>query len=204
MSYVRRLCIILLLGMCVSACSTATEPVPLVNLQAQPAGGTWRTAAVIVAQDAQWYLVPYVIITPENAPQLATPQIPITLDTNQATQIPWRDDHGIRYAPALITGTIDTPLRFVRMSAIDTTLGEASVATIPRDQLVRVIGLLNTHPDGTHIHDQANAAQHLAFRPAWVTGATPIRLAEGAPVMIEGVRVSNTLIPLVIAPVVTR
>jgi len=204
MSYVRRLSIILLVSICVCACSTPAEPVPLVNLQAQPAGGTWRTAAVIVAQDAQWYLVPYVIITPENTPQLATLQIPVTLDAAQAAQIPWRDDHGIRYAPALITGTIATPLRFARISAIDTALSEASVATIPRDQLVRVIGLLNTHPDGTHIHDQTNAAHHLAFRPAWVTGATPIRLAEGAPIMIEGVRVSNTLIPLVIAPVVTR
>ena len=191
-------------SMAVSACSTSPEPVPLMNLQAQPADSTWRTAAIIVAHDTQRYLVPYVIITPENAPQLHTLQIPITLFVEQDAQIPWRDDHGIRYAPVIITGTLATPLRFAHVSAIETALGETRVASMPQYQLVRVIGLLNTHPDGTHIHDQTTPAQHLAFRPAWVTGSTPLRLAEGAPVMIEGVRVNNTLIPLVIAPVVTR
>jgi len=54
------------------------------------------------------------------------------------------------------------------------------------------------------LHDRANPRMSRAFRPAWGSGTTPIRLAEGAPIMIEGVRIDDALIPLVIAPVITR
>jgi hypothetical protein len=95
-------------------------------------------------------------------------------------------------------------LQVVAVSELTTTLSEASVATMPSNQLVRVIGLLYTHPDSVYIHDRADPQQRRAFRPIWEVRRNPLRLAEGAPVMIEGVRHADDLIPLVIAPVTTH
>lgn len=185
-------------------CSTLPDPWPLTSLVTQADGSTWRVAAVAVRQNDQVLLVPYVIITPENAPQPASFQIPVSLSAVQRTQIPWRDDHGIQYAPIILTGVVHQPLRIDAVSELITTLSEASVVSMPRNQLVRVIGLLNTHPDSIYLHDRADPQQFRAFRPAWVVSATPLRLAEDAPVMIEGVRHAEDIVPLVIAPVTTH
>jgi hypothetical protein len=70
------------------------------------------------------------------------------------------------------------------------------------NRIVRVIGLLNTHPDGMYLHDRTNPAQSRAFRPMWRDKTILVRLAEGAPLLVEAVRIDDDLIPLVIAPVV--
>ncbi|MFM7678634.1 MAG: hypothetical protein ACKO83_07260 [Roseiflexaceae bacterium] len=203
MRYVQLLCIIAI-GF-LSACGTLPAPQPLSSVGTATRDQPWRTAVVIVHTTADTVVTPYVIITPENAPQLAEISITLTLSAAQRAHIPWRDDHGIRYAPAILTGVLrSNPLRIDSVSEITTALSEASVANMPSQQIVRVIGLLNSHPDSMFLHDRANPRISRAFRPAWVSGTTPIRLAEGAPIMIEGVRVEDALIPLVIAPVITR
>jgi hypothetical protein len=79
---------------------------------------------------------------------------------------------------------------------------EQTVANLDRNRIVRVIGLLNTHPDGMYLHDRTNPAQSRAFRPMWRDQTILVRLAEGAPLLVEAVRIDDDLIPLVIAPVV--
>ncbi|MCE2850522.1 MAG: hypothetical protein ACK5C8_04175 [Roseiflexaceae bacterium] len=203
MRYVQLLCIIAI-GF-LSACGTLPTPQSLSSVSTAARDQPWRMAVVIVHTATDIVVTPYVIITPENAPQLAEISITLTISAAQRIRIPWRDDHGIRYAPAILTGVLRSdPLRIDSVSEITTALSEASVANMPTNQIVRVIGLLNSHPDSVFLHDRANPRMSRAFRPAWVSGTTPIRLAEGAPIMIEGVRVEDALIPLVIAPVITR
>jgi len=203
MRYVQLLCIITF-GL-LSACGTQPTPQTLSSVRTAARDQAWRTAVVIVHTAADTVVTPYIIITPANAPQLAEFSIALTLSAEQQADIPWRDDHGIRYAPAILTGVLRSdPLRIDSVSEITTLLSEASVANMPTNQIVRVIGLLNSHPDSVFLHDRANPRMSRAFRPAWGSGTTPIRLAEGAPIMIEGVRIDDALIPLVIAPVITR
>jgi hypothetical protein len=71
-------------------------------------------------------------------------------------------------------------------------------------RLIRLVGHLHTHPDGTYIHDQYQPDQSRGFWPAWNGDDAPIRLAEGAEILIEGVRVDERIIPVVIAPVIEK
>lgn len=183
-------------------CGTPADPWPLTSMLGQRDGQTWRIAGVIVDDDTP-FLTQYVVITPDNAPQLASLHIAITLTAAQHATIPWRDDHGVRYAPVIVTGVLANR-QITNVSDISVGLSEATVATLPHNQLVRVIGLLNTHPDSAYLHDRANPAISRAFRPAWLLHTAPLRLAESAPLMIEGVRADDALIPLVIAPVTTH
>lgn len=193
-----------IVAIALGGCTSPPVAEPLSAVMSQP-GQRWRTAAVVVQTATQTLLTPHVIITPENAPQLADIRVPVVLTHSQRAQIPWRDDHGMQYAPVIITGTFgEMPVRMESVDDINTTLSEASVATMPPNQIVRIIGLLNSHPDSVFIHDRTNPRVSRAFRPAWVPGAVPLRIAEGAPVMIEGVRINEELIALVIAPVITR
>lgn len=164
-----------------------------------------RLAAVIIDQKPDLLLGEYVIITPENAPQFATQRMAVRLTDSQYAAIPWRDDNGVRYAPIIIAGTVQMQTgqpQLRDVSDIDSTMREQTVANLDRNRIVRVIGLLNTHPDGMYLHDRTNPAQSRAFRPMWRDQTILVRLAEGAPLLVEAVRIDDDLIPLVIAPVV--
>jgi len=164
-----------------------------------------RLAAVIIDQKPHPLLGEYVIITPENAPQFAPTRMAVTLTDSQYAVIPWRDDNGVRYAPIIIAGTVqveDEKLQMRNVSDIDTTMREQTVANLDRNRIVRVIGLLNTHPDGMYLYDRTDPTQRRAFRPMWHDQTILVRLAEGAPLLVEAVRIDDDLIPLVIAPVV--
>lgn len=164
-----------------------------------------RLAAVIIDQKPYPLLGEYVVITPENAPQFANERLAVTLTDSQYAAIPWRDDNGVRYAPIIIAGTVQVnngQRQLVDVSDIDTTMREQTVANFDVHRIVRVIGLLYTHPDGVYLHDRTKPTQSRAFRPAWRDKTILMRLAEGAPLLVEAVRVDDDLIPLVIAPVV--
>ena len=164
-----------------------------------------RLAAVIIDQKPDLLLGEYVVITPENAPQFATERLAVTLTDSQYAAIPWRDDNGVRYAPIIIAGTVQVSngqRQLIDVSDIDTTMREQTVANLDVHRIVRVIGLLYTHPDGMYLHDRTNPIQSRAFRPAWRDKTILMRLAEGAPLLVEAVRIDDDLIPLVIAPVV--
>lgn len=164
-----------------------------------------RLAAVIIDQKPDLLLGEYVIITPENAPQFAPTRMAVRLTDSQYAAIPWRDDNGVRYAPIIIAGTVQMQTgqrQLIDVSDIDTTMREQTVANLDVHRIVRVIGLLNSHPDGMYLHDRTNPAQSRAFRPMWRDQTILVRLAEGAPLLVEAVRIDDDLIPLVIAPVV--
>ena len=164
-----------------------------------------RLAAVIIDQKPDLLLGEYVIITPENAPQFAPTRMAVTLTDSQYVAIPWRDDNGVRYAPIIIAGTVQMQTgqrQLIDVSDIDTSMREQTVANLDVNRIVRVIGLLNSHPDGMYLHDRTDPAQSRAFRPMWRDKTILVRLAEGAPLLVEAVRIDDDLIPLVIAPVV--
>ena len=185
--------------------STPPAAAPLSTVFQQKNNTVVRLAAVIIDQKPQLQLSDYVIITPENPPQFAPTHMAVTLTDSQYTAIPWRDDNGVRYAPIIIAGTVqvqDGQLQMRDVSDIDSTMREQTVANLDRNRIVRVIGLLNTHPDGMYLHDRSDPAQSRAFRPAWRDHTIPLRLAEGALLLVEAVRSDDALIALVFAPVV--
>jgi len=164
-----------------------------------------RLAAVIIDQKPDPQLSEYVIITPENPPQFAPTRMAVTLTDSQYAAIPWRDDNGVRYAPIIIAGTVQVnngQRQLMYVSDIDTTMREQTVSNLDLHRIVRVIGLLNTHPDGMYLYDRTDPAQSRAFRPMWNDKTILVHLAEGAPLLVEAVRIDDDLIPLVIAPVV--
>lgn len=185
--------------------STPPAVAPLNTVFQQKSNTAVRLAAVIIDHKPQLQLSDYVVIMPDNPPQFAPTRIAVTLTEGQYAAIPWRDDTGVRYTPIIIAGTVqlqDGQLQLRAVSDIDTTMREQTVANLDRNCIVRVIGLLNTHPDGMHLHDRSDPAQSRAFRPAWRDHTIPLHLAEAALLLVEAVRSDDALIPLVLAPVV--
>lgn len=187
--------------LCMTSC-TAITPIPVAQLPTR-AQQTVVVAGAIVLHDGQVWLAAHVVTMPEVPVQTAETRYAIELDAAQLREIPWRDDGDVRYAPVLVTGVFrDGIVTDVRQ--IDTKIREQTVANHDVHQLIRFVGHLHTHPDGTYIHDKYKPDMSRGFWPAWVGAEEPIRLAEGAEALIEGVAVDVRIIPIVIAPVIEK
>lgn len=188
-------------GWVLVGCS-AVAPIPVTQLPAYD-GREVTVAGAIVMQDNRTWLVAHAVVMPDVPVQLAETRYPLTLTWLQQQLVPWRDDGDVRYAPAIVTGTFrDGVMATVR--TIDTDMREQTVVNHDIHRLIRIVGHLHTHPDGTYIHDQYKPEQSRGFWPAWIEASAPIRLAEGAEALIEGVRVDTRFIAVVIAPVIER
>jgi hypothetical protein len=192
------LCVMLLI---LTGCGNPA-PVPVVQLPTYE-GRAVSVAGAIVVQANQTWLVAHVVTMPDVPVQLAATRYPLTLSWMQAQLLPWRDADDIRYVPAIVTGEFRGGI-IENVSAINTDMREQTVVNHDINRLIRLVGHLHTHPDGTYIHDQYQPDQSRGFWPAWNGADVPIRLAEGAEVLIEGVRVDARIIPVVIAPVIEK
>jgi hypothetical protein len=177
-------------------------PIPVVQLPAYE-GRTVSVAGALVVASSQTWLVASVVVMPDVPVQVSTTRYPIALSWMQQQLLPWRDADGVRYVPAIVTGEVRSGI-IENVSQIDTDLREQTVVNHDVHRLIRLVGHLHTHPDGTYIHDQYQADQSRGFWPAWVGADAPIRLAEGAEILIEGVRVDERIIAVVIAPVIEK
>lgn len=177
-------------------------PVPVAQLPSYE-GRAVSVAGAIVTQANQTWLVAYVVTMPDVPVQVSTTRYPMTLSWMQAQLLPWRDADGIRYVPVIVTGEFRNGA-IENVSHIDTDMREQTVVNHDINRLIRLVGHLHTHPDGTYVHDQYQPDQSRGFWPAWNGADAPIRLAEGAEILIEGVRVDARIIPVVIAPVIEK
>lgn len=166
-------------------------------------GRTVSVAGVIVVQANQTWIVAHVVTMPDVPVQLSTTRYPLTLSWTHTQRLPWRDADTIRYVPAIVTGEFRNGV-LDNVSDIDTNMREQTVVNHDSNRLIRLVGHLHTHPDGTYIHDQYQPDQSRGFWPAWVGVDAPIRLVEGAEILIEGVRVDARIIPVVIAPIIKK
>jgi len=177
-------------------------PIPVLQLPTYK-GREVIVAGALVVQSNQSWLVAHVVTMPDVPVQLSEVRYPITLTWMQQQTLPWRDAGIVRYVPAIVTGEFRNGT-IENVSSIDTDMREQTVVNHDVHRLIRLIGNLHTHPDGTYIHDQYQPDQSRGFWPAWTGPAAPIRLVEGAEVLIEGVRVGERFIAVVIAPVIKK
>lgn len=181
---------------------TNVAPIPVAQLSAHE-GQTVTVAGALVTQADQYWLVAHVVTMPDVPVQLADTRYRVVLTWAQEQLLPWRDDGDVRYVPAIVTGDFGDGM-IDNVQRIDTDMREQTVVNHDVNRLIRLVGSLHTHPDGTYIHDQYKPDQSRGFWPAWVGGEAPIRLVEGAEVLIEGVRVDARIIAVVIAPVIQK
>ncbi|MFN5058384.1 MAG: hypothetical protein ACK5GU_00520 [Chloroflexota bacterium] len=177
-------------------------PIPVAQLSTYE-GRAVSVAGAIVIQSNQVWLVAHVVTMPDVPVQVSAQRYPMMLPWMQQQLLPWRDADGIRYVPAVVTGEFRHGV-IENVSHIDTDMREQTVVHHDIHRLIRLVGHLHTHPDGTYIHDQYQPDQSRGFWPAWNGDDAPIRLAEGAEILIEGVRVDERIIPVVIAPVIEK
>lgn len=177
-------------------------PIPVAQLPTH-AGGPVTIAGAIAVQEDQVWLVAYVVSMPDVPVQLSVVRYPIILSWTEEQRLPWRDADDIRYVPAIVTGEFRNGT-IENVSRVDTDIREQTVVNHDSNRMIRLVGHLHTHPDGTYIHDQYQPDQSRGFWPAWIGGDAPIRLAEGAEILIEGVRVDGRIIAVLIAPVIEK
>jgi len=167
--------------------------------------GTQRIAAVYVADVQQPFLTEWVVITPDAPAQRSATQIPVTLSPAQQAALPLRVENGLSYAPLLLTTTVQTDgtqFIFTDIRDIDTSIREQTVAHNDTNRLIRVIGhLANPNPLAL-LYDRGDPRIALGFAPPWRADSAPVRLRDGAELLVEGVHSGDALIPLVIAPVI--
>ncbi len=192
------LCVMLLI---LTGCGNSA-PIPVVQLPTYE-GRAVSVAGAIVIQANQTWLAAHVVTMPDVPIQVSALRYPMTVSWMQQQLLPWRDVDGIRYVPAVVTGEFRNG-GIENVSHIDTDIREQTVVNHDIHRLIRLVGHVHTHPDGTYIHDQYQPDQSRGFWPAWIGADAPIRLAEGAEVLIEGVRVDERIIPVVIAPVIEK
>lgn len=179
-----------------------TAPVPVALLSTYDNRAV-SVAGALVIQANQTWLVASVVAMPDVPIQVSAQRYPITLSWVQQQLLPWRDVDGVRYVPAIVTGEFRDGV-LENVSHIDTDIREQTVVNHDVHRLIRLVGHLHSHPDGTYIHDQYRPDQSRGFWPAWIGADAPIRLAEGAEILIEGVRVDERIIAIVIAPVIEK
>jgi hypothetical protein len=184
-----------------TGCGNAA-PIPVAQLPAYE-GRTVSVAGALVVASSQTWLVASVVVMPDVPVQVSAKRYPIALSWMQQQLLPWRDADGVRYVPAIVTGEMRSG-SIENVSHIDTDMREQTVVNHDMHRLIRLVGHLHSHPDGTYIHDQYKPDQSRGFWPAWVGADAPIRLAEGAEILIEGVRVDERIIAVVIAPVIEK
>ena len=182
-------------------CSTAA-PIPVALLSTYDNRAVTVAGALVIQANQTW-IVASVVAMPDVPVQVSAQRYPITLSWMQQQLLPWRDTDGVRYVPAIVTGEFRDGV-LENVSQIDTDMREQTVVNHDMHRLIRLVGHLHTHPDGTYIHDQYRPDQSRGFWPAWNGADALIRLAEGAEILIEGVRVDERIIAIVIAPVIEK
>lgn len=188
-------------AMSVTSCS-AQAPIPVSQLPAFE-GRQVTVAGAIVAQADRLLLVSHVVTMPDVPVQFGTTQYALELSWVQQQLLPWREDGAVRYVPAIVTGEFRNG-RIENVSGVDTDMREQTVVNHEMHRMIRLVGHLHSHPDGTYIHDQYQPDQSRGFWPAWVGDMAPLRMVEGAEVLVEGVRVDERIIAVVIAPVIEK
>ena len=181
------------------------DAIALHDVATRSATGTLRIAAVYVADARQPFLTEWVVINPDIPAQRSPAQIPITLTAAQLAALPLRVEAGLVYAPLILTGTTQlsgTTVVIVDVTDIDTSIREQTVAHNDANQLIRVIGHLQSPNPLAMLVDRSDPRIALGFAPPWQADNAPVRLMDGAALLVEGVHSGDALIPLVIAPVI--
>ena len=181
------------------------DAIALHDVATRSTTGTLRIAAVYVADARQPFLTEWVVINPDIPAQHSPAQIPITLTAAQLAALPLRVEDGLVYAPLILTGTTQrsgTTLVIVEVTDIDTSIREQTVAHNDANQLIRVIGHLQSPNPLAMLVDRSDPRIALGFAPPWQADNAPVRLMDGAALLVEGVHSGDALIPLVIAPVI--
>ena len=199
----RRSLLLILLATLLASCGL--WPPDAIALHDVTGAGTRRIAAVYVADARQPFLTEWVVITPDAPAQRSTTKIPVTLSPAQLAALPLRVEPGLRYAPLILIATVQADgataiLTDVR--DIDTSIREQTVAHNDSNRLIRVIGHLRSPNPLALLVDRSDPTVALGFAPPWRADLAPVRLMDGAAVLIEGVHSGDALIPLVIAPVI--
>ena len=89
-----------------------------------------------------------------------------------------------------------------RSGDVDYRIREQTVAHNDSNRLIRVIGHVRSPAPAIELADRSDARIAIGFEPPWLADTAPVRLRDGAALMIEGVRTGDVLLPLVIAPVI--
>lgn len=197
----RRWVLVWMLSSIFVGCS-AQAPIPVALLPTYDGREVTVAGAVVIEDDRAW-LVAHVVTMPDVPVQLADERYPIEMTWIQQQWLPWRDDGEVQYVPAIVTGEFRDGM-LSGISRLDTDMREQTVVNHDSYRLIRLVGNLHTHPDGMYIHDQYQPDQSRGFWPTWSSTDAPIRLAEGAEILIEGVRVDARIIPVVVAPVIEK
>jgi alpha-beta hydrolase superfamily lysophospholipase len=159
------------------------DAVPLSALADLSNRGTVRVAAVYVADPAGPYLTQWVLSNPDIPVQTAPLRIPITLPPAVSATLPMRVEAGLSYLPMVLTAQL-------------------TVASNDSNRLIRVIGHVRSPAPAIVLADRSDPRIAIGFEPPWLADTAPVRLRDGAALLIEGVRAGDVLLPLVIAPVI--
>lgn len=180
----------------------STKPIPVALLPTYDNRAVSVAGALVIQANQAW-IVASVVVMPDVPVQVSAQRYPTTLSWMQQQLLPWRDADDVRYVPAIVTGEFRSGV-LDNISHVDTDMREQTVVNHDHHRLVRLVGNLHSHPDGTYIHDQYQPNQSRGFWPAWIGIDAPLRLAEGAEVLIEGVRVDERIIAVVVAPIIEK
>jgi hypothetical protein len=201
-----RATLILVLSALLASCGLwPPDAIALHDVATRSATGTLRIAAVYVADGRQPFLTEWVVINPDIPAQRSAAQIPITLSAVQQAALPLRVEKGLSYTPLILTATVQTAgktLVFSDVRDIDTSISEQTVAHNDSNRLIRVIGHLQSPNPFAMLVDRGDPRIALGFAPPWQADNAPVRLMDGAALLVEGVHSGDALIPLVIAPVI--
>ncbi|MFM2032047.1 MAG: hypothetical protein RLZZ297_812 [Chloroflexota bacterium] len=199
----RKRVICCLVFVCASCSLWLPDAVPL---SADSLATDTRVAAVLVADTAQPYLTPWVVLTPGQPPTYAPLTLPVTLSVDQRAALPWRTEAGSSYTPVI--ATIDRDAQgVVTLRDVDTTIREQTVATHDTQRLLRIIGTLQPRDGVLVFVDRRQKTMFLPFAPP-LSPESPLAMAlrrdstTTPEHQIEGVVSGDAYIPLVLAPVV--
>jgi hypothetical protein len=198
-----RICLTIALVILLASCGL--WPPDAIALHEVQGTGTRRIAAVYVADPQQPFLTEWVVITPDAPAQRSDMRVLVTLTPDQRASLPVRIENGLSYAPLILTATITgagSTLVIRDIRDIDTSIREQTVAHNDANRLIRIIGHLASPNPLALLVDRGDPRIALGFMPPWSADTAPLRLVDGAPLLIEGVRSGDALIPLVIAPVI--
>lgn len=202
----RRRLAVMISSLVVASCGLwLPDAVPLRAVTELADADTVRIAAVYVADEQAPYLTEWVIGNPDTPVQTAPLHIPITMPAVVAASLPLRVEVGLRYLPMVLTATVTHRGGVVTLTDVrdvDYSIREQTVAHNDTNRLIRVIGHLSSPAPAALLADRSDPRITIGFSPPWLAGTAPIRLRDGAAVLIEGVHSGDVLLPLVIAPVI--
>ena len=196
----------ILLGLVLASCGLwLPDAVPLSALAGLPDRGTVRVAAVYVADPAGPYLTQWVLSNPDIPVQTAPLRIAVTLPPEISATLPLRVEAGLSYLPMVLTAQltqIDGVVTLSEVRDVDYRIREQTVASNDSNRLIRVIGHVRSPAPTIMLADRNDPRITIGFEPPWLADTAPVRLGDGAALLIEGVRTGDVLLPLVIAPVI--